>query len=145
MVFKLERHMLLILSVLLIILFLIIFLTGSSRQETIRGSGESDNWKGHIIYELTDSHFSDRGGLEYLGNEEIIYVKYKVIKGKLGESSGERFEQENLTAISFGMGMTNNYLTKDETAIELNHSYVEIDYITKNGEYKEKIELEVED
>lgn len=78
-------------------------------------------------------------------NEELIYVTYKVISD-LGGQGGERYPEENQSAISFGMGstQTNQPLTKEKVAIELNHTYIEIIWRTTTGEYEEKVELSVE-
>ncbi|TQR17552.1 hypothetical protein [Psychrobacillus vulpis] len=96
-----------------------------------------------MVYEVTNSELYDRGGIEYTGDEELIYVTYKVITGRLGGQSEELYPQEKQTAISFGMGSTNHPPTKDEVVIELNHSYIEIEWWTKTGEYEEKIDLKV--
>lgn len=125
--------------VFLIILFLLV---GCSKQETVQATGEGEYWKGHMIYEVTDSELYDRGGIEYTGDEELIYVTYKVVTG-LGGQGGELYPQENQTAISFGMGSSNHPPTKEKVIIELNHSYIEIEWRTNTGEYKEKVELNV--
>lgn len=126
-------------------LFLLFFilLTGCSSQETVKATGEGQYWKAHMAYEVTDSELYDRGGIEYTGDEELIYVTYKVVTG-LGGQGGERYPQENQTAISFGTGSTNHPPTKDEVVIELNHTYIEIKWRTKTGEYEEKVELNVD-
>lgn len=127
----------------LLYLIVLVLLTGCSRQQTIQATGEGEYWKAHIIYDVTDSELYDRGGIEYTGDEELIYVKYDVISD-LGGRGGERYPEEHQTAISFGMGSTNNPLTKEKVIIELNHTYIEIKWRTNTGEYEEKVELTVD-
>ena len=124
------------------LLYLIIFilLTSCSRQETVKATSEGQYWKAHMVYEVTESELYNRGGIEYTGDEELIHVTYKVITG-LGEQGGERYPQENQTAISFGMGATNHPPTKDEVVTELNHTYIEVQWQTETGEYEERIDL----
>ena len=127
------------------ILFLIVFvlLTGCFKQETVRGIGEGEFWKAHVVYEVTDSNLYDSGGIEYTGDEVLIYVTYTVITGDGGSLNGEFYPQENQTAESFGTTITNHPPTKDEAIISLNHSYIEIKWQTNTGEYEEKINLKV--
>lgn len=47
----------------LLILIVFVLLTGCSRQETIRAAGEGEYWKAHVVYEVSNSELSDRGGL----------------------------------------------------------------------------------
>ncbi|WP_277586603.1 hypothetical protein [Psychrobacillus antarcticus] len=126
----------------LIILFTIIVLTACSNQETIKANGEGEYWKANITYEVTDSHLSDRGGIEYTGDEDLLYVSYSLVTDE-GGLSGEIEPQKGQTAISFGMGGGNNPPAIDAAIISLNHAYVEIEWHTTTGEYKEKVELKV--
>jgi hypothetical protein len=127
----------------LLFLIIIFLLTGCSKQETIRASGEGEYWKAHVVYEVTDSKLYDRGGIEYTGDEELIYVTYSVITDDNISLNGEFYPQENQIAESFGTTVTNNPSTKDEAIIALNHSYIEIKWQTNTGEYEEKINLKV--
>lgn len=109
----------------LILLFTIIVLTACSNQETIKANGEGEHWNAHLTYEVTDSHLSNRGGIEYRGDEELLYVTYSVVTDE-GGLSVEIEPQENQTAISFGTGGSNHPPTIDNAIISLNHSYIEI-------------------
>jgi len=91
----------------IILLFSIILLTACSNQETIKATGEGGLWKAHVTYEVTDSELSDRGGIEYTGDEELLYVTYSLVTDE-GGRTGEMEPQENQTAISFGTGGGNN-------------------------------------
>lgn len=126
-------------------LFLITFflLTGCSRQETIQAGGEGEYWKAHVVYEVTDSELSDRGGIEYTGDEELNYVTFSVITSNGANRNGERYPEENQTAISFGTTVTNHPPTKDDAIIDLNHTYIKIKWQTDTGEHEEKITLKV--
>lgn len=126
----------------LILLFSIILLTACSNQETIFATGEGESWKAHVTYEVTDTELYDRGGIEYTGDEELLYVTYSLVTDE-GGSGGEIEPQENQTAISFGTGVSNNSPTIDEANISLNHAYIEIKWRTNKGEYEEKINLKV--
>ncbi|AMQ06422.1 MULTISPECIES: hypothetical protein [Sporosarcina] len=127
----------------LLILIVFVLLTGCSRQETIRAAGEGEYWKAHVVYEVSNSELSDRGGIEYTGDEELIYVTFAVITSTGANRKGERYPEENQTAISFGTSVTNHPPTKDEAIIDLNHTYIEIKWQTKTGDYEEKVELKV--
>lgn len=129
------------LNVLLLIAF--VLLTGCSRQETIRATGEGEHWKAHLIYEVTDSDLYKKGGIEYTGDEELLYVTYSLVTDE-GRRGGEVKPQENQTAIDFGLSSGNNPPAIDAAIISLNHAYVEIKWQTKTGEYEEKVELSVE-
>lgn len=126
---------------LLLIAFVII--TGCSNQETIRATGEGENWKAHVVYEVTDSELYDRGGIEYTGDEKLIYVTYSVITGDGNGWNGEIYPEENQTAKSLGTGSTNHPPTKEDAIISLNHTIVEIKWRTNTGEYEEKFNLKV--
>lgn len=127
----------------LILLFAMILLTACSNQETIKATGEGDLWNVHLIYEMTDTHLSERGGIKYRGDEELLYVTYTVVTDE-GGLGGEIEPQEEQTAISFGTGGGNNPpATKDEAIISLNHATVEIKWRTNTGEYEELINLKV--
>jgi len=117
-------------------------LIACSHQETIRADGEGDFWKAHVIYEVTDSELYNRGGIEYTGDEELLYVAYSVVTDE-GGRDGEREPQENQTAISFGTGVGNNPPTIDNAIISLNHATVEIKWRTNTGEYEELINFKV--
>jgi len=126
-----------------ILLFTMILLTACSNQETIKATGEGDLWNAHLIYEMTDTYLHDRGGIEYTGDEELLYVIYSVVTDE-GGRTGEREPQENQTAISFGTGGGNNPpATKDEAIISLNHATVKIKWRTNTGEYEELINFKV--
>ena len=117
--------------------------TACSNQETIKATGEGDLWNAHLIYEMTDTDLLNRGGIEYSGDEELLYVTYSVVTDE-GGLTGEREPQENQTAISFGTGGGNNPpATKDEAIILLNHATVEIKWRTNTGEYEELINFKV--
>ena len=126
-----------------ILLFAMFLLTACSNQETIKATGEGDLWNAHLIYEMTDTDLLNRGGIEYSGDEELLYVTYTVVTDE-GGLTGEREPQENQTAISFGRGGGNNPpATKDEAIISLNHATVEIKWRTNTGEYEELINFKV--
>ena len=91
----------------LIILFTVIVLAACSNQETIKANGEGEHWKANLTYEVTDSHLSNRGGIEYTGDEELLYVSYSLVTDE-GGLSGEIEPQKNQTAISFGTSGGNN-------------------------------------
>lgn len=117
-------------------------LTACSNQETIKATGEEDLWKAHVTYEVTDSELYDRGGIEYTGDEELLYVTYSLVTDE-GARTGEIEPQENQTAISFGTGSSNHPPDIDNAIISLNHAYIEIKWRTNTGEYEEKINLKV--
>lgn len=120
-----------------------ILLTACSHQETIKATGEGDLWKAHLIYEMTDTDLLNRGGIEYTGDEELLYVTYTVVTDE-GGLGGEIEPQEEQTAISFGTGGGNNPpATKDEAIISLNHATIEIKWRTNTGEYEELINFKV--
>ncbi|WP_391203619.1 hypothetical protein [Psychrobacillus sp. L4] len=126
-----------------ILLFTMILLTACSHQETIKATGEGDLWKAHLIYEMTDTDLLNRGGIEYTGDEELLYVTYTVVTDE-GGLGGEIEPQEEQTAISFGTGGGNNPpATKDEAIISLNHATIEIKWRTNTGEYEELINFKV--
>ena len=127
----------------IILLFSIILLTACSNQETIKATGEGGLWKAHVTYEVTDSELSDRGGIEYTGEEELLYVTYSLVTDE-GGRTGEMEPQENQTAISFGTGGGNNPPAVDDAIISLNHAYIEIKWRTNTGEYEEKVNLKVD-
>lgn len=120
----------------LILLFSIILLTACSHQETVKSTGEGDLWKAHLIYEITDTHLLYRGGIEYTGDEELLYVSYTVVTDEL-RLTGEVEPQEEQTAISFGTGGGNNPPANKS----LNNATVEIKWRTNTGEYEELINL----
>lgn len=125
------------------LLLTILLLTACySNQETIKATGNGDLWKAHVIYEVTDSDLYHRGGIEYTGDEELLYVTYSLVTDE-GERSGERKPQENQTAIDFGTSAGNNPPAIDAAIISLNHAYIEIKWRTNTGEYEEKINLKV--
>ncbi|MFJ7828291.1 hypothetical protein [Psychrobacillus sp. NPDC096623] len=127
----------------LILLFTMILLTACSNQETIKATGEGDLWNAQLIYEMTDTHLSDRGGIEYTGDEELLYVTYSVVTDE-GGRTGEVEPQEEQTAISFETGGGNNPpATKDQAILSLNDATVEIKWRTITGEYEELINLKV--
>ncbi|MFJ7825723.1 hypothetical protein [Psychrobacillus sp. NPDC096623] len=127
-----------------ILLFTMILLTACySNQETIKATGEGDFWNAQLIYEMTDTDLLHRGGIQYTGDEELLYVTYTVVTDE-GGLSGEVEPQEEQTAISFGTGGGNNPpATKDEAIISLNHATVEIKWRTNTGEYEELINFKV--
>ena len=127
----------------IILIFSIILLTACSNQETIKATGEGDLWKAHVTYEVTDSELSDRGGIEYTGDEELLYVTYSFVTDE-GGRTGEIEPQENQTAISFGTGGGNNPSAVDDAIISLNHAYIEIKWRTNTGEYEGKVNLKVD-
>lgn len=127
----------------LLLLFSMILLAACSNQETIKATGEGNLWNAHLIYEITDTHLLDRGGIEYTGDEELLYVTYSVVTDE-GGRTGEVEPQEEQTAISFGTSGGNNPpATKDEAIISLNHATIEITWRTNTGEYEEQINLKV--
>ncbi|WP_093062744.1 membrane lipoprotein lipid attachment site-containing protein [Psychrobacillus sp. OK028] len=127
----------------LFLLFTMILLTACSNQETIKATGEGNLWNAHLIYEMTDNHLSDRGGIEYTGDEELLYVTYSVVTDE-GGRGGEVEPLEEQTAISFGTSGGNNPpATKEEAIISLNHATVEIKWRTNTGEYEELINFKV--
>ncbi|MEK4485823.1 hypothetical protein MHH81_09510 [Psychrobacillus sp. FSL H8-0484] len=106
------------------LLITILLLTACSNQETIKATGKGDLWKAHVIYEVTDSDLYQRGGIEYTGEEELLYVTYTLVTDE-GGRGGEIEPQENQTAISFGTGGGNNPPAIDDAIISLNHAYIE--------------------
>lgn len=105
-----------------------------SNQETIKATGEGDLWNAHLIYEMTDTDLLYRGGIEYTGDEELLFVSYTVVTDEV-RRTGEVEPQEEQTAISFGTGGGNN-----PPAIKsLNNATVEIKWRTNTGEYEELI------
>ena len=127
-----------------ILLFAMLLLTACySNQETIKATGEGDLWNAQLIYEMTDTDLLYRGGIEYTGDEELLFVSYTVVTDEV-ERGGEVEPQEEQTAISFGTGGGNNPpATKEQAIISLNHATVEIKWRTDTGEYEEKINLKV--
>jgi len=127
-----------------ILLFAMILLTACySNQETIKSTGEGDLWNAHLIYEITDTDLLYRGGIEYTGDEELLFVSYTVVTDEV-RRTGEVEPQEEQTAISFGTAGGNNPpATKDEAIISLNHATVEIKWTTSTGEYEELINFKV--
>ena len=91
---------------------------------------------------MTDSELYDRGGIEYIGDEKLLYVTYSLVTDE-GGSTGEIEPQENQTAISFGTGSGNNPPSIDDAIILLNHATIEIKWRTNTGEYEESINLKV--
>lgn len=130
------------LRILLVFLFTVILLAACSNQKTIFGTGEGDFWKVHVTYELTDSELYDRGGIEYTGDEQLLYVNYSLVTDE-GGSGGEVEPQEDQIAISFGTSMSNNPPTVENATISLNHAYIEIKWRTNTGEYEEKVNVKV--
>ncbi|SES35750.1 hypothetical protein [Psychrobacillus sp. OK032] len=127
----------------LTLLLTILLLTACySNQETIKATGKGELWKAHVTYEVTDLELYDRVGIEYTGDEELLYVTYSLVTDE-GGRGGEVEPQENQTAISFGAGGGNNPPAIDAAIISLNHAYIEIKWRTKTGEYDEKINLKV--
>ncbi|MEW9052523.1 MAG: hypothetical protein AB2392_15285 [Neobacillus sp.] len=124
-------------------LIIITLLAGCSKQESIQANGEGENWKGHIIYEVTDSQLYDRGGIEYTGNEELIYVAFTLTTDGEESYKGELHPSEGQTAISFGTTVTNHPPTKDQAISSLNSSNIKIEWHTNTGEYEETISLKV--
>ncbi len=118
-----------------ILLFTMILLTACySNQETIKATGEGDLWNAHLIYEMTDTDLLYRGGIEYTGDEELLFVSYTVVTDEV-RRTGEVEPQEEQTAISFGTAGGNN-----PPAIKsLNNATVEIKWRTNTGEYEELI------
>ncbi|MFB5089669.1 hypothetical protein PGC35_21205 [Psychrobacillus sp. PGGUH221] len=129
-------------NVLTLLLTILLLTACYSNQETIKATGEGDLWKVHYIYEVTEEELYKRGGIEYTGDEELLYVNYSLVTDE-GERSGERKPQENQTAIDFGRSSSNNPPAKDDAIISLNHAYIEIKWRTNTGEYEEKINLKV--
>lgn len=126
----------------LTLLLTITFLAACSNQKTIYATGDGDLWKAQVTYEVTDSKLSDRGGIEYKGDEELLYVTYSLVTDE-GRRDGERKPSENQTAIDFGTGVSNTPPTIDNAKTSLNHAYIEIKWRTNTGEYEEKIYLKV--
>ena len=126
----------------LLLIFSMILLAACSNQETIKATGEGILWYAHLIYEITDTHLLDRGGIEYTGDEELLYVTYSVVTDE-GGRTGEVEPQEEQTAISSGTSGGNTPATKDEAIISLNHATIEITWRTITGEYEEQINLKV--
>lgn len=126
----------------LTLLFIIILLTACSKQETIKATGEGDLWKAYVTYEVTDWELYDRGGIEYTGDEELLYVTYSLVTDE-GGRTGEIEPQENQAAISFGTGSSNHPPAIDDAIISLNNAYITIKWRTNTGEYEEKVNLKV--
>ncbi|ALC85424.1 hypothetical protein AM499_06035 [Bacillus sp. FJAT-22090] len=130
-------------NILTLLLTILLLTACYSNQETIKATGEGDLWKVHYIYEVTEEELYKRGGIEYTGDEELLYVTYSLVTDE-GERSGERKPQENQTAIDFGASSSNNPpRVIDDAIISLNHAYIEIKWRTNTGEYEEKINLKV--
>lgn len=127
----------------ILILVAIGFLTACNHSETVRATGESENWKGNLRFELNKTGMNDIGGIEYIGDEELVTISYS-IETAFGSETGEVNAKENQTAVSFGMGGNNNVLTKEEATRILNAAYIDINWETNEGKYSETIELEVE-
>jgi hypothetical protein len=125
--------------------FLIIFslLAGCSKQESIQANGKGENWKGHIVYEITDSQLYDRGGIEYIGKGELIYVAFTLTTDGKESYKGELYPSKGQTAISFGTTVTNHPPTKDQAISSLNSSNIKIEWHTNSGEFEETINLRV--
>lgn len=129
------------LSIFLLSLFV---LAGCNPQQTIRADGTSEHWNAQIIFELTDTHQQERGGIQYTGDEELISVTYDIQTRDGSIRKGETHPVENQTAVSFGTSTTNHPATKEGAIFELNHASINITWKTKSGEFAETVEMSVD-
>lgn len=124
----------------LMVLLLTLFLVGCNSSETIKSSGESDNWKANITYIVNNDGMNEYSNIEYLGNEEIKEISYSIVTVS-GEESGEVELEKNQKNISLGLYYTNTIISKTEAIKVLDDAYIEISWSTKNKQKTEKIEF----
>lgn len=124
----------------LMVLLLTLFLVGCNSSETIKSSGESDNWKANITYIVNNDGMNEYSNIEYLGNEEIKEISYSIVTVS-GEESGKVELEKNQKNISLGLYYTNTIISKTEAIKVLDDAYIEISWSTKNKQKTEKIEF----
>lgn len=121
-------------------LLLILFLVGCNSSETIKSSGESDNWKANMTYIVDNDGMNEYSNIEYLGNEEITEISYSIVTVS-GEENGEVELEKNQKNISLGLYYTNTIISKAEAIKVLDDAYIEISWSTNNKQKTEKIEF----